>query len=104
MLNDRLSLVCGTGLDSNPPATITWTAPDGNTVIGNGRFNLDNGPDVRLNFMQVVMSDIGVWQCDVTVMSERYIVNNSSLVLEEQVVIGTPIHHFIQLLAVGKLL
>ena len=104
MLNERLSLVCGTGLDSNPPATITWTAPDGNTVMGNARYNPDNGPDVRLNFMQVIASDIGVWQCDVTVMSERYVVSNSSLVLEEHIVIGTPILHFIQLIAVGKLL
>ena len=104
LLNDRLSLVCGTGLDSNPPAIITWTAPDDSTIVDNDRYDPDNGPDVRLNFTQVVASDIGVWQCDVTVMSERYIVGNSSLVLEEQVVIGIPIHHSIQLIAVGKLL
>lgn len=104
LLNDRLSLVCGTGLDSNPPATIAWTTPDGNTIImDNARYNLDNGPDVRLNFMQVVASDIGIWQCDVTVMSERYIVSNSSLVLEDHAIIGTPIVHFIQLIAVGEL-
>ena len=103
LLGDSLSLVCGTGLDSNPQATITWTAPDGNTVVNSAQYHHDNGPNiVRLNFTQVLSSDIGVWGCDVMVKSEKYIVSNGRLVLEEESVIGSTIHHSIQLIAVSK--
>ena len=98
-----LSLVCGTGLDSNPQATITWTAPDGTTIMDNAQYRLDNRPSiVRLNFTQVFSSDIGVWACHVIVRSEKNVVSNGMLVLEEESVIGSPIHHSIQLIAVGK--
>ena len=54
LLNGTLSFVCGIGLDSNPRATITWTAPDGTTVADNARYVLENGPDiVRVNFTNV---------------------------------------------------
>ena len=46
LLGDPLSLVCGSGLDSNPQAAIIWRAPDGTTVINNARFNLENGPEI----------------------------------------------------------
>ena len=98
-----LSLVCGTGLDSNPQPTITWTDPDGITIADNAQYHLDNGPNVvRLNFTQVFSSDIGVWGCHVTVRSEKYVVINGRLILEEESVIGSTIHHSIQLIAVGK--
>ena len=98
-----ISLVCGTGLDSNPQATITWTGPDGTSIVGNAQYRLDNGPNiVRLNFTQVFSSDIGVWGCHVTVRSEKYVVTNGRLVLEEESVIGSTVHHSIQLIAVGK--
>ena len=103
LLNSRVSLVCGTGLDSNPQATVTWRAPDGTTIVDNDRYGLDNGPDaVRLNIVQVTMSDVGLWSCDVTVQSEKYVIDNGALVLEGRDVIGSPIHHIIQLTAVGK--
>lgn len=103
LLNDRLSLVCGTGLESNPSAIITWTAPDGTEVVDSARYHLINGPDVvSLNFEQVVASDIGVWQCDVSVFVENYNVSNANSGLEK-VMIGESIHHSIQLIAVGKL-
>ena len=103
LLGESLSLVCGYGLDSNPQATITWTAPDGTTIVENTRHHLDNGPDiVRLNFTKVFMSDIGVWRCSATVRSEQYVVSNGRLVLEDESVIGSTIHHSIQLKAVGK--
>jgi hypothetical protein len=101
--NTSLSLVCGTGLDSNPQAIITWTAPDGTTVMDNAQYRLDNGPSiVRLNFTQVFSSNIGIWECHVTVRSEKNVVSNGGLVLEEESVIGSTIHHSIQLIAVGK--
>ena len=98
-----LSLVCGTGLDSNPQATITWTAPDGTTIMDNAQYHLDYGPSiVRLNFTQVFLSDTGVWGCRVTVRSEKNVISNGRLVLEDESVIGSTIHHSIQLIAVGK--
>ena len=80
LLNGNLSLVCGTGLISNPQATVTWTAPDGTTVMKNARFSIENGPEVvRLNFTRVLMSDMGVWRCNVTVESQRHIHSGGSL-------------------------
>ena len=75
LLGDPLSLVCGTGLDNNPQATITWTASDATVITVNiGRCTLENGPEiVRLNFSTTVMSDNGVWRCNVMVTSDRYV-------------------------------
>ena len=102
LLGDSLSLLCGTGLDSNPPATITWTAPDGTTVMDNARYDLENGLEaVRLTLLSVARSDDGMWQCDVTVESEGYIVNDNRLVLEDQHVIGVPITSTVQLIVIG---
>ena len=102
-MGDSLSLVCGRGLDSNPQATITWTAPDGTTVIDNARYGLDNGPDVvRLNFTRTNLSDTGMWRCDILVLSDQHVVRNGSLVRQDRNVIGTPILRDIQLIIVGK--
>ena len=102
LLSDRLSLVCGTGLDSNPQATITWTAPDRTTIMDNARYDLENGPDiVRLNITGTTLSDSGIWLCDVTVRSERHV--NKTLVLGEQTVIGIPIQQQFMVNVVGEL-
>ena len=103
LLGDSLSLDCGTGLDSNPQATITWTAPDGTTVMDNARHSLDNGPEiVRLNFTYTILSDAGVWTCDVRVESERYLVSNGSLIREDSGIIGMPIQLNIELTIISK--
>ena len=105
LLGDRLSLVCGTGLDSNPPATITWTAPDGTTIVDNARYDLENGPEiVRLNFTHTILSDNGIWVCDVRVTSRQDIVSNGSLIQQDPTVIGIPIVHNIRLNVIGKCL
>ena len=103
LLGDSLSLVCGTGLDSNPQATITWTAPNGITIMDNARYSLRNGSDVvRLNFTNAAMSDTGVWRCTVSVTSDRYIVSGGRLALEDQALIGS-ISVNIQVIIVGEL-
>ena len=91
LLGNSLSLLCGTGLDSNPPATITWTAPGETTMImDNARYDLENGPEiVRLNFTHTIPSDTGVWVCEATAVSEKYIVSNGQLVRQDNAVIGT---------------
>lgn len=103
LLYEHLSLVCGTGLDSNPQAAIKWMAPDGTTVIDSDQYSIDNGPSVvMLSIARVTMNEIGVWECEVGVQSDKYTVENGRLVLEGRSVIGTPIHHTIQLIPVGK--
>ena len=109
LLNDEFSLVCGTGLGSNPPATITWTAPDGTDIVNNDRHNIESGPDiVSMNFTHTIMSDNGIWRCSVIVRSERNVLNSDSegnlIVLGGQLedVIGTPIQHEILLTVISK--
>ena len=71
ILGDRSSLICGTGLDSNPRSTITWIDPRGATIKENARYDLENGPDfVRLNLSRTILSDNGVWICELIVRSE----------------------------------
>ena len=67
-LNDSLDLVCGTDLMSNPPATVTWTDPQGNVVMNNSRYTLVNdNTGVRLLFATTIPSDEGTWTCEVRV-------------------------------------
>ena len=102
-LNDPLSLVCGYGLDSNPDAVITWTAPDGTTVMNNARYDLENGPGVvRLNFTCTILSDNGVWRCEVEVMSRRHVLLGGRLVELESEAIGEVINVNIQLIVIGE--
>ena len=76
--------MCGTGLDSSQ-ATITWTAPDGTTIMNNARYNLEDGSDiVRLNVTDAVMSDTGVWRCVVNTISENYIVSEGRLLRKSE--------------------
>ena len=104
LLGDSASLVCGTGLDSNPQATITWTAPDGTTVVDNARYNLENGPEVvQLSITRTVLSDAGVWRCDVIVSSEAYKLNEGRLTPQNNVLIGS-VNASIQLKIIGELL
>jgi hypothetical protein len=104
LLGDSASLVCGAGLDrGNPEATITWTDPDGARVVDDNSFNLENGPDiVRLNLNRTLLSDAGIWRCDIRINSERYIVNNGRLVQINSTMVGAPIQHDIELIIIGE--
>ena len=102
LLGDSVSLVCGTGLDSNPQATITWIAPNGTTIMSNTRFNLESGLDiVRLNLSRTILSDAGIWRCDIRTESDQYVVNNGILVQTNITTIGAPIQHDIELIVIG---
>ena len=105
LLGNNISLVCGTDLDSNPPATVTWTSPDDSRIImDNARYDVENGPDiVRLNISHTSLADAGMWTCDIRVLSENYIVNNGSLVLQDPSLIGTPVMNVIHLTVICKL-
>jgi hypothetical protein len=104
-LGDSASLVCGTGLDSNPQATITWTAPNGTTItVNNDRFNLENGPDiVRLNLSRTLLGDAGMWRCNIRTESEsdEYQVDNNIFVRTNIATIGSPIQSDIELIIIG---
>ena len=89
-------------MDSNPQATITWTAPDRTTIMDNARFNLGNGPDiVRLNISHTILSDAGTWRCDIRTESDQYVVNNGNLVQTNISTIGAPIQRDIELILIG---
>jgi hypothetical protein len=101
LLGDNASLVCGRGLDSNPQATITWTDPDGTTIVDNSRYDLDNGPEViQLNITNTVLSDAGIWRCDVVVTSEAHKLDGRRLT-PQNTVIGS-INATIQLTVIGE--
>ena len=103
LLGETSLLICGRGLDSNPQATITWIAPDGTTVMDNPRYDLDNGPDVvRLSIANTILSDAGVWRCDVTVQSEVNMLNGGRLISQNDTLIGS-INVTIQLSVIGEI-
>ena len=105
LLGERFSLLCGTGLDSNPEATITWTAPDGTTVVDSARCDLESGPDiVRLNFTDTILSDAGVWMCKVTVLSsETHKLDGGRLIPQNDTLIGS-LNVTIELTIIGEIL
>ena len=99
LLGDPLSLVCGTGLDSNPQATVTWTAPNGTTIMDSTRYSLINGPEiVKLDLTRTIQSDAGMWRCDIRTESDHYTVSDGSLVLMNSTTIGIRIQHNIELI------
>ena len=104
LLGDPLSLVCGTNLDSNPQATITWTASDATTIrMNGGRYTLENGPDiVRLSFSTTMLIDSGVWRCNVMVISDRYVVIGGQLERQTGASVGS-ITRGIQLTVISEL-
>ena len=95
LLGHHSSLVCGRGLESNPQANITWTAPDGTTVVDNARYDLDDGPDiVRLNFSRTILNDSSVWTCELVVKSERHVITSGGVLRPGGLaVIGIPLRH-----------
>ena len=101
LLGETSLLICGTGLDSNPPANITWTAPDGNTIVNNERYDLENGPNVRLSITNMTLSEAGVWRCDVSVSSEVSILKKGSLIPQNDTLIDS-VNVTIQLTVVGE--
>ena len=102
LLGEPLSLVCGTGLDSNPQASVTWVAPDGTTIMDNARYDLENGPDVvRLNFTWTILSDNGIWRCRVFTESDQYVVSGGRLVQQDSSLVDEVIMD-IQLTIIGK--
>ena len=104
LLGNSVSLVCGTGLDSNPQATVTWTAPDGTMILmDDARYDLENGPEiVRLNFTNASLVDSGCWKCNITVISEQWVVDKGVLVMATSTVVGEPDVSSIQLTVVSE--
>ena len=58
---------------------------------------------MRLNFTHTILSDTGIWRCDIRVVSAQDIVSNGSLVPKDLSVIGSPIVRNIHLTIIGKL-
>ena len=59
-----VTLVCGTNLRSNPPATIQWRDNNGAVLSVGGRYVFGNGYDiVHLNISSTGSSDNDTWSC-----------------------------------------
>ena len=71
--------------------------------MDNARYDLENGPEiVRLNFTHTILSDSGIWRCEVIVESEHYGVSNGRLSPLDSSVIGQPVVVDIQLTIIGR--
>ena len=70
--------------------------------MNSGRYTLDGGPHVRLNFSRTNQIDAGEWVCDVRVTSVQNAISNGSLVAVDPTIIGVPITHNIQLTLIGE--
>ena len=82
---------------------VTWTAPDQTMIMDNARYDLEDGPGiVRLNFTHTILSDNGVWRCEVEVMSERYVPSGGRLVRLDPEIIGEVVTLDIQLTVIGE--
>ena len=69
------------------------------------RYDLENGLDiVRLNLSRTILSDNGVWICELVVRSERHVVTSEGkLILGGLAVIGgTPLRHQFTLTVIGE--
>ena len=70
----------------------------------NDRFNIENGPDiVRLNLTHTLLSDAGMWKCQIRTESEsdEYLVDNNIFVRTNITTIGSPIQSDIELMIIG---
>ena len=70
-MNETKTIICARGLESNPPAIITWTNPEGDIVKNGTRYSyqyLIKGPaDVTLTIFSVNEKDNGTWGCNISV-------------------------------------
>lgn len=65
--NCPISLACGYNLESNPPAIISWSDPQGRLVENNDFYTIDNGPkEVQLNICNATRENNGTWKCSLT--------------------------------------
>ena len=65
-----VTLVCGTGLDSNPASSIVWRDNNDVEITNGGRYTFGSGPsEVSLRIAGVTANDAGDWRCTVTVMA-----------------------------------
>ena len=98
---ENFELVCGTNLDSNPDANITWTGPQGESVVANnGRYTLFNDRErVRLVINAIQEADMGTWTCIVRVDGIDVTTESGDVA---DTLIGSVLMHSIELTIVGK--
>ena len=73
-----VSLVSGTGLESNPASSIEWRDNNGVVIADGGRYTFDNGPStVSLRIADVTANDAGDWRCTITVMADGRTIGTS---------------------------
>ena len=73
--------------------------------MDNDRFNIENGPNiVRLNLTRTLLSDAGMWRCQIRTESEsdEYMSDNNIFVRTNITMIGLPIQREIELMIIGQ--
>ena len=102
-LGDPLMLLCGTGLDSNPRATVMWLDPAGGVVADNDRYDLiqDDAGIVRLDFNRTIDTDMGIWTCSIRVEGVNVTLPNGGGITPTRL-IGSERSRSITLYIVGK--
>ena len=69
---DSTLLLCGTNLQSNPPASLKWRTPEGTIIKPRDHimgYSVEDGPEyVNVNISSVSESDEGLWSCEISVM------------------------------------
>ena len=64
-----MKLICGSNLDSNPVANISWTNAKGEPITNSEKYTINNGPEeVSLEIAGVNKDDNGTWTCTVHVV------------------------------------
>ena len=72
--------------------------------MDNARYDLENGPEiVRLNFTNSILSDSGMWRCEVIVESEHYGISMGRLSPLDSSIVGEPLEVDVQLTIISGL-
>ena len=88
---DPFSILCGSSLDSNPEATVTWSNPSGIMISDTGRFNFvkNLAGDVMLELTTLLVDDMGVWSCVVTVQGTNVTLPSGDINIGHSSIIGS---------------
>ena len=80
--NENKSIICAKGIESHPPANITWTYPNGTSVKNNGRYFLKNKPDIELTIANMSSSDNGTWRCTILVQNGDHVIGKKEILID----------------------
>lgn len=85
-MNETKIIICASGLESNPPATIMWTNPEGEIIKNDSKYSyksIISGPeDVTLTIIGVDEKDNGTWTCSISVKDGENVIGKKDIPIE----------------------